>query len=441
MPVEEIGGAGEARRQLLQDAGIAAPEPARRVPVAIVPFGPAGTEIAELVTPGADVPRLRDQLDAGEQRVLAHRRQKRARGIEAGRGPGERGGEIEAKTVDMHHLHPIAEAVHHHLKHARMLQVEAVAGAGVVDVMARVVGLQPVIGRVVDAAETQGGAELIALAGMVVNHVQNHLDAGVVEPAHQDLELGDQSAREVTLLRREEPDRVVAPIIHQAVLHQPAIIDEGVHGQQLDRRDAERAEVLDDLRTAHARGGAAQLVGHGRVRHREAAQIHLVDHRLVPGTARVTVVAPAELGLDDTAFRHAAGVVPAVEGEIGAWRAGAIAEMRIVPFERAVEGASVGIEHQFVRVEPVPAFGLVGSVDAIAIKQAGAGIRQIAVPDLVRALRQRYAGDLARAAAVEETELHLLGVRREQREVDAGAVPGRAQRRRTAGPDSTAGRG
>jgi len=120
--------------QLLQDAGITAPEPPYRVPVAVVPFGPAGAELAEAIAIGPDIPGFRDQFHAGEPRILPHRRQEAPRRIEAGSGPGESGREVEPKAVDMHDLHPIAKAVHYHLKHSRMLQIEGVARACVVDI-------------------------------------------------------------------------------------------------------------------------------------------------------------------------------------------------------------------------------------------------------------------------------------------------------------------
>ena len=54
------------------------------------------------------------------------------------------------------------------------------------------------------------------------------------------------------------------------------------------------------------------------------------------------------------------------------------------------------------------------------------------MPDLVGALAQRDALQLAPAARVEEAQLDLLGVLGEQREVDALAVPVRAARVRAA---------
>jgi hypothetical protein len=73
--------------------------------------------------------------------------------------------EVEAKAVDMHLAGPVAQAVHHQLQHARLAQVEAVAGAGPVLVEGAVVGAQVVVQGVVDAAQRQrrAGSSVSAL--------------------------------------------------------------------------------------------------------------------------------------------------------------------------------------------------------------------------------------------------------------------------------------
>jgi hypothetical protein len=59
------------------------------------------------------------------------------------------------------------------------------------------------------------GAEVVALGGVVVDDVEDHLDAGRCS-AHHGLELGDLLAagrRRVAGVGGEEPDRVVAPVV------------------------------------------------------------------------------------------------------------------------------------------------------------------------------------------------------------------------------------
>ncbi len=72
---------------------------------------------------------------------------------------------------------------------------------------------------------------------------------------------------------------------------------------------------------------------------------------------------------------------------------------------------------------------LVGAVHAVAVEQTRARFREIDVPDLVVALQQRDALELAGGAiGMEQAELYGRRVLAEHGEVDAGAVPRGAER-------------
>ena len=69
------------------------------------------------------------------------------------------------------------------------VHVQRVAAAGEVHVVAAVLGRQAVVGGVVDAAQRQRRAELVALGRVVVDDVEDHLDAGGVQAPDHHLEL------------------------------------------------------------------------------------------------------------------------------------------------------------------------------------------------------------------------------------------------------------
>ena len=73
---------------------------------------------------------------------------------------------------------------------------------------------------------------------------------------------------------------------------------------------------------------------------------------------------------------------------------------------------------------------LVRPIDAIAVAQAGPRVGDVAVPDLIGVLGKREPVQLAPAALVEQAELDLFRVRGKEGEVNAFAVPGRAERTR-----------
>ncbi|MNT14047.1 hypothetical protein D3C72_1490370 [compost metagenome] len=80
----------------------------------------------------------------------------------------------------------------------------------------------------------------------------------------------------------------------------------------------------------------------------------------------------------------------------------AVAEQRVAPVHLAVQLAGVGVQQQLVRIEAVPILGIVGTVGAVAVHQAGLGVRQVAMPDLVGAFRQIEAAQFLAALGVEQ---------------------------------------
>ncbi len=184
----------------------------------------------------------------------------------------------------MHLGHPVAQRVHDQLQRVRVPDVEGVPGAGVVHVVAQVVLDEPVVRRVVDALEAQRRAEVVALGGVVVDHVEDDLDAGRVHRLDHRLELLHLLAElrrpaAYVGVRGEEAEGVVAPVVAQALLEQRAVLHELVHRHQLDRGHAEPGQVLDDRRVREAGVRAALLLGDVGVQLGEALDVRLVDER------------------------------------------------------------------------------------------------------------------------------------------------------------------
>ena len=123
----EVGAAGEAVAELGERRRFAAPEVADRVAVPAVPLRPLRREVADLVAALADVPRLGDQLDLRDHRVLLDEVEERREPVDVVQLAGQRRGEVEAEPVDVHLGHPVAQAVHDQLQHVRVAHVQAVA--------------------------------------------------------------------------------------------------------------------------------------------------------------------------------------------------------------------------------------------------------------------------------------------------------------------------
>src|SRR6476620_10382764 len=97
--------------------------------------------------------------------------------------------------------------------------------------------------------------------------------------------------------------------------------------------------------------------------------------------------------------------------------------MRIAPSQSSGKPLRIGVEQQLVGVEAVAVVRLIGTVNAIAVKLPGGNVVQIAVPDVLAALRQLNAFEFATTLADEQSQLDLLRVRGEQRKSGASPRP------------------
>ena len=316
-----------------------------------------------------------------------------------------------------------------------MAHVERVAAARVVHVLPRLVGSQTVIRAVVDATKTKRRPELVRLRGVVIDDVEDDFDARRMQRLDHRLEFVHVTRRAIPRVRREEADRVVTPIVAQPILNETAVVDEVMHGHQLDGGHAETAEVIDHRRCGETRERAAQRRRHLRMLDRETAHVELVDHHIVARDRGGAVVAPGERTVDHLAFRHGARAVATIERQVAAMTADGVPEDGIAPAQRTGDMTRVRIEEELVRIEPQARFRSVGPVHAVAIERPRARLGKIAVEDLVGALRKGYPLQFAAARRIEDAEIDGLAVLGEQRKIDALAVPFRAARIRAAGPD------
>src|SRR5579884_2368313 len=172
------------------------------------------------------------------------------------------------------------------------------------------------------------------------------------------------------------------------------VVDEGMDRQELDRRDAKVADMVDDGRLAQAAIGAAQLLANAGMELGVAADMELIDDRALPGRPWDAVLPPGKGRIDDATTRHERRTVSYVERGVVP-RLHLVAEHRRIPFEVSHDRFRIRIQQELVRVEPVPVLRLIGSVNAIAIDRPRSGVRKKTVPHLVRELRQFDALDLA----------------------------------------------
>ena len=320
----QVRRAGEAWSSEFADPDrvLAAPEIAHRVTVLAVPLPPHRREPAQVVAVHlTDVPRLGDHLALRHHRILRDHVQEGRHLVEGAFLPGQGRRQVEPEPVGVHLGQPVAQRVHHQLQRDRVAGVQRVAAAGRVVVVAGVARLQPVIRRVVDATEAQRGSVRARLGRVVEHHVEQDFEARLVQGVDHRLELGDLAALpavahggRVAVVRREEADRVVAPVVRQPPAEQERLGHVLVHGQQLDGGDAQVFQVRDRGLVTQPGVGPAQLRRYARVAHSEALDVDLVDHRVrVPVPGPVAVL-PVERRVHDQAQRHVARGVEGARG-------------------------------------------------------------------------------------------------------------------------------
>ena len=274
---------------------------------------------------------------------------------------------------------------------------------------------------VAEALEIDGGAEVVALARMVEDGVDDDGDARAVQGLDHVAELADVASffgrDAVAGLRREETDRAVAPVVHKRAaavgIHpQHFLVVVFHHRQQFDGVDAQVLEVRNLLDDGRERAG--MFDARGRMP-REAADVHLVDHHLVDRPVERAIALPVVVGhVDDHAAQR--------RGQIVAGPAG----VGPIP-ERIRIAAAVGVDEDFVGVEAKAlAVQVGGAVNAIGVVGARLQSLDVHVPEEKGLVHRRVELDrlhrLAIVVRIEQQQLDGRGVAREDREVHAGRI-------------------
>ena len=309
-----------------------------------------------------------------------------------------------------------------------MRHVQRVAAAGVVHVVTPV-AVQAIVGGVVEAAEAERRPQVVALGGVVVDDVEDDLDPLLVEDLHHRLELVDLRSGLVCAgvpdVRREEADRVVAPVVRHPALDQVLVRHELMDGHQLHRRHPERPQMGQRPRRHQPRIRPAQVLRHIGMTRREPLDVHLVDDRLTPRNARRPIVPPRERRIDDDRLRHPRRAVAPIESQIRVRMPDLIPEQRITPRHRPINRPRIRIQQQLRRIEPMPRLRLPRPLHPIPIPHPRPRLRKVHMPHMLRLLRDR---DARLPIPLKQTKLDPSSVLGKERKVDPRPIPSRAKR-------------
>ena len=338
--------------QIAQTAFVTAPKFAHIVAELVVPFAPARRKASMPISVRAKIPRFSNQLHAGQNRVLLNAGEERRLGREFLLRSRQTDGEVEAKTVNMHVVDPIAQGIHDHLQDARMADIQRVAASRRVAITSLVL-LETIIRGVVDPAKRKRRSKFVDFAGVIEDDVEDDFDTRGVKRLNGAAEIVGIAACQIARLGREEVDGIVAPVFPQSVLGQRPRRREGMYRHQLDSRNAEIAKVSDDIGVPESRHRSAHPFADTGMKHRVTAHVQFVDDAVRARRAQYLVAAPIERSVGYTAFGNEGGVVAHVEGQIRARIAKDISAMQFVPHERPAKRARVRIDQELVGIEAV----------------------------------------------------------------------------------------
>ena len=280
--VELTGRAQKPCPEFLGAMTVTAPVTPHRVSKTIIPFGKFRRKFAKTVSAGANIPRLGNQSDIRQHRILAQGIEETAIAVKTMVFSGKGGGKIKAKPVNAHLQHPEAQTVHHHPQHLRVCHIQRVATSCIIDIVARLAGNQTVIGRIIKAAIAQGRTSVIAFRSVVVDHIQNDLDIMGVKFADHVAKAKKALRTVVARLGSKEADCVVAPVIAQTPVHQKPVIDERMNRQQFNGCHTKLLQMLQHGVRSQPFIGAFDSLGHRWMLLGKAFDMDLIDQCIVP---------------------------------------------------------------------------------------------------------------------------------------------------------------
>jgi hypothetical protein len=119
--------------------------------------------------------------------------------------------QIEAEAVD-HLPEPrnAASALRTSVLYFRAVTGKCVATTGVIDRASGIIAFLAVVSGVAETSEGQGWAMIVALAGVIVDHVENDADSGLVKRLDRETQIGN-AARCEPRVGRQHGDRDCSP--------------------------------------------------------------------------------------------------------------------------------------------------------------------------------------------------------------------------------------
>ena len=229
-------------------------------------------------------------------------------------------------------------------------------------------------------AEREHRPEVVALGGVVVDDVEDHLDPGAVQRLHHPLELAHllavRAGRGVERVRREIADRAVAPVVREAAVVRGSPrrrCGGSAAARPRSRRASWRYAIAgSEARPAYVPRRSSRT---SRVQLREALDVRLVDDGLVPRASRAAGRPPSRSAgrRRRTSGSRRRRPRRRRRGRRPRSRSGTYGRTFAASQSTgAVDRLRVRVDQELGRVEAVPGRRVVRAVDAVAVALARA---------------------------------------------------------------------
>ena len=269
------------------------------------------------------------------------------------------GREIETEAVDVHLRGPIPQTVHDEPLHHGVVCLESIAGPGIVRV-GSLVFVQNVVEAVFEPPVAKCRALFVSFRGVVIDHVENHLDACTMQLFHHGSKLIQAAKRipggTVGQMGSKKGYWVVPPVVGALRGSIPGI--ELIHRQKFDRCDAQFLKVRNLL--DHAEIGTSVGRSHPGVGvARESRYMHFIDDASTKRSIKRPITLPIKgTQIDQYTFHARRGVVSRLTGS-----SSIIVRANGYTFP-------IRIDQDFLTVKTLPVRRIVGTIGAIPVTLA-----------------------------------------------------------------------
>ncbi len=328
--------------------------------------------------------------------------------------------QIEAEAIYVHLHYPMTQTIHDQTPDDRVIGIDRIAASAIVSIAGHVLP-ENIVGQILQSSERLGRSGMVALGGMIKDHVQYDLNARPVQGLDHIAELAHRrqgvGAGAVALMRRKERHGRIAPVV--GTPGWGVLWIELLDRQEFHRRDSQRLEIWDFLDQASVgtpfigRNARTGMSG-------KAPDVEFIDHGAGIGQTHQPITLPVV----------GAGIYHHPLHRVGTIVTGTRSRFTVI-VRAHCHRAGIGVQQHLLAIKPEPTLRRKLSMGAVSVQLPGTNTRQKDVPVIERSvlfrIQPNHTSGLGGVGVVEQQQLDRFTVLGKDGKVDALGINGRAQ--------------